>query len=108
MTRKRSRRIGQRTAIALALVLFVIVTSIVIWRRSIGLAHAREFARLETRRNELLSERTGLEGDIRDASSNRNIVQQAQRRLGMQVASDVQVRSVLRDARNTNNRDSER
>ena len=94
----RKRRIGKRYLVAIGLASFLTIAFIVVWRRSVGVANGRQIARLETRKGELESEIKSLERDIRNASSNRYVVTEAARKLGMHVASDAQVRTVERDA----------
>ena len=80
-----------RSIVALLLVGFVVVAAGVIWRRSYGVARAREQRTLETRRGTLEAERAKLEGDIRDASSRAKLARVAEERLNMHVPSDSQV-----------------
>ena len=77
---------GRRT-VALFLVGFVVVSSVVIWRRTAGIERARELRDLARERDELLAERARLERDIRDASSRARLVPVAERRLGMRPAT---------------------
>ncbi len=77
-----------RSVVALLLLGFVLVATGVIWRRSVGLARAREESRLEQRRSALAAERAKLEGDIRDASSRARLARIAEERLQMHVPND--------------------
>lgn len=88
-----------RALIALALLGFVCVAAGVIWRRSAGIARAREESRLEQRRAALDAERAKLEGDIRDASSRARLARVAEERLHMRIPNDSQVVYVRRAPR---------
>ena len=81
-----------RTWVALGLLTFLAVTSVVVWRRALGVATARQISKLETERRALESARTKLAQDLGDAASRGQVVAQAQRRLGMHVAVESQVR----------------
>jgi cell division protein FtsL len=88
-----------RSIVALVLVGFVIVAAGVIWRRSYGVARAREQRTLETQRATLEAERAKLEGDIRDASSRAKLARVAEERLNMHIPSDSQVIRLPRPTR---------
>lgn len=85
-----------RSLVALVLLGFVLVAAGVIWRRSTGLARARDESRLEQRRAALAAERARLEGDIRDASSRSHLARVAEERLRMHIPNDSQVIFVAR------------
>ncbi len=87
------RRIGagRRTIVALALLGFVLVAAGVIWRRTLGMAQARELTTMQRERRELDALRARLELDIRQASSRSQLAPIAERRLGMHVPADTQV-----------------
>jgi len=85
--------------VAIGLGLFMAVTAIVIWRRSVGVGTAREMQRMETERRALRSERVTLENDLRRAMSRRQVVQEAERRLGMHVATESQTRILVNGSR---------
>lgn len=85
-----------RSLIALVLLGFVLMAAGVIWRRSSGIARAREESRLEQRRSALAAERAKLEGDIRDASSRSRLAGVAEERLHMHIPNDSQVIFVTR------------
>jgi cell division protein FtsL len=94
VTRARRRgggRLRGRAVVALALLGFVLVASGVIWRRSVGIAQARELRELDRRRAQLAAERTALESDVRTAASRARIAPIAESRLGMRVPADTQV-----------------
>lgn len=74
-----------RSMIFLALFGFVVVATGVIWRRSTGLAQARELRELRQRRDALDAQQAALEGAIRDASSRARLARTAEERLGMRV-----------------------
>ena len=87
-----------RSIVALALLGFVLVATGVIWRRSTGIARAREESRLEQRTSALHAERAKLEGDIRDASSRATLARIAEERLHMHIPNDSQVILLARPA----------
>ncbi|MBX9927279.1 MAG: cell division protein FtsL [Gemmatimonadaceae bacterium] len=80
-----------RTVVGALLLGFVLVATGVIWRRSHGVARARETTRLEQQRAALEAQRAKLEGDIRDATSRGRLGRIAEERLGMRVPADSQV-----------------
>jgi len=86
MARRRVAGRG-RGAVAVALLTFLLVTSIVIWRRTAGIEESRALRELERERTELQAARARLARDIRDASSRARLVPIAERRLGMRPAS---------------------
>lgn len=77
--------------VALVLVAFVLLASLVIWRRSAGITGARELRELGQTRLQLEGDRARLAGDIRAASSREKLVPIAEQRLGMRVPSDGQI-----------------
>ena len=84
-------RLRGRAVVGLSLLGFVLVASGVIWRRSVGIAQARELRELDRRRAQLAAERTALESDVRTAASRARIAPIAESRLGMRVPADTQV-----------------
>jgi cell division protein FtsL len=80
-----------RSMVALVLVAFVLLTSLVIWRRSVGISGARELRELGQMRLQLEGDRARLARDIRAASSRERLVPVAEQRLGMRVPSDDQM-----------------
>lgn len=90
-----------RTMIFLALIGFVLVATGVIWRRSTGLAQARELGELQQRRAALEAQQAALEGAIRDASSRARLGRTAEERLGMRVPPDSLVIRLPRSSRDT-------
>lgn len=86
-----------RVWVALALVGFVLVAVLVVWRRTVGVGRARELAQLEARRVQLEAERASLEGRIRQASGREQIGRVAQERLGLRLPADTQVVTLTRE-----------
>jgi hypothetical protein len=86
-----------RAWVAMGLVAFLMVAAMVVWRRSVGVAAARDMRRLSEVQRGLLSEKTTLERDIRAAMARRRVIAEAERRLGLHVASDAQTR-ILSDS----------
>ena len=80
-----------RSMVALVLVALVLLASLVIWRRSVGIAGAREMRELGQTRLQLEGDRARLARDIRAASSREKLVPIAEQRLGMRVPSDGQM-----------------
>jgi len=101
-SRKSSSPLSGRAIVALSLVGLLSIAALVVWRRTIAVAENRVVRGLETRKRELLSLRTTLERDINDATSRSRIVPAAERRLGMHVATELEVRNLaprsLRDS----------
>lgn len=67
----------------------------------ISVAENRVVRDLEARKRELTSMRTSLENDINEASSFARIVPAAERRLGMHVATELEVRNLPQGARDS-------
>jgi type VI protein secretion system component VasK len=84
------RPVRGRTAIAIGLAIFLIVTSSVVWRRARGSAAAERLHELGAKVDELQAQRARLEGEVRRASSQVELVPRVQR-LGMRFPSDSQV-----------------
>ena len=80
--------------VAFSLVGLLSIAALVVWRRTIAVAENRVVRGLETRKRELISLRTTLENDINDATSRSRIVLAAERRLGMHVATELEVRNL--------------
>ena len=80
-----------RSIVALVLLGFVLVATGVIWRRSYGIARARELDALERERTSLEARKARLESEIRELSSRARLAPVAERRLGMRIPSDSQV-----------------
>ena len=84
-------RLRGRSIVAAALVGFLLVATGVIWRRSYGIARARELRDLDRRRVQLEAQRAKLESEIRELSSRASLAPIAEQRLNMHVPSDSQV-----------------
>lgn len=84
-------RRGPPGGLVLALVGFVVLATGVIWRRSEGLARAREHAALERKREALVAQQKRLESEVRDARSRKRLAPIAEQRLGMRVPSPSQL-----------------
>lgn len=89
------RRVGRgairgRTAIAVGLAAFLVVTTSVVWRRARGSEAAARLHRLGSQVDELQAQRARLDGEVRRASSQLELVPRVQR-LGMRFPSDSQV-----------------
>ena len=101
-SRKSRSPLSGRAIVALSLVGLLGIAALVVWRRTIAVAENRVVRGLETRKRELISLRTTLERDINDAMSRSRIVPAAERRLGMHVATELEVRNLaprsLRDS----------
>ena len=87
-----------RSMVALVLAAFVLLTSLVIWRRSFGIATARELQELGQARLQLEGDRARLARDIRAASSREKLMPVAEQRLGMRVPADGQLIILRRSA----------
>ena len=94
-----ARKVGGSGRIRFALVLlaFVAIASVVVLRRTYGIAAARELQAMETRRSGLVAERRRLESEIRIASSRQRLLPIAEQRLQMHVPSENQVVYLTRD-----------
>ncbi|HXC26104.1 MAG TPA: hypothetical protein VNU46_09330 [Gemmatimonadaceae bacterium] len=92
----RSRRRARGRSIVTALLIgFVLVASLVIWRRSYGFTVSRELVALDQHRKELEAEEAHLHSEIRDGSSRAQLGSVAER-LGMHIPNDEQVRMLPR------------
>ena len=77
--------------IVLLLLGFLVIAVGVIFRRSFGVAAARELQQLDVRRAALVAERLRLEGEVRAAASRATLQPIAEQRLQMRVPADSQV-----------------
>ena len=93
-TRKVSGGRG-RLRIALLMIAFLMITGIVILRRSFGLAGANELLALEAKRAAMVNEKLRLESGIRSASSRAHLMPAAER-LGLHVPADSMVIPISR------------
>jgi cell division protein FtsL len=85
MAKKRRVAPGRRSAIALVLVGFVLVTSGVIARRVLGVKQQTGIKKLQQKRTALDADRIRLESAIRDASSRARLQPIAEQRLNMHI-----------------------
>jgi hypothetical protein len=90
-TRKRSPFKG-RSLVAMGLAAFIVITSLVVWRRSVGVSTAKEMRDAQLHKRSLETERVTLRRDIRDAQTRQRVLTDASRRLGLHVAPDSQTR----------------
>ena len=81
-----------RAWIAIGLGVFLVVASLVVWRRGVGAETARELRRLSDRQRALIAEKTTLDREIRSTMARRRVIAEAERRLGLHVATDAQTR----------------
>jgi len=95
-----ARKVGGSGRLRLALVLlgFVLTASVVVLRRTYGIAGARELQAMETRRSGLVAERRRLESEIRIESSRAHLQPIAEQRLQMHVPTENQVVYLTRDS----------
>jgi transposase len=77
-----------RTIVFASLAGFVVLTTGVVWRRSLGVTRARAIEKLAIRRSALSAQRAKLDGDIREAGSMEHLGRVAEERLHMRVPSD--------------------
>jgi cell division protein FtsL len=95
-----ARKVGGSGRLRFALVLlgFVLTASVVVLRRTYGIAGARELQAMETRRSGLVAERRRLESEIRIESSRAHLQPIAEQRLQMHVPTENQVVYLTRDS----------
>jgi hypothetical protein len=60
--------------VAIVLAAFVLVALAIVWRRTIGISESERLATLDAKRVELQGERARLETEIRDASTDKQVV----------------------------------
>lgn len=94
-TRRTPRKLKGRSQVALGLLAFIVITSVVVWRRSIGVANAKTMQQALVEKRTLMSEVDALEGEIRNAQKRERVIAEAQRRLGLHVAPESQTRVLL-------------
>lgn len=95
--RTSARRAGPlegRALVAVGLILFLAVTTSVVWRRSTGVRANKQIQRLQEEKRSLLAQEKYLEGQLRRATSRRNVVSEAERRLGLVRPSEAQTRFI--------------
>jgi cell division protein FtsL len=90
MAKSARGQVRGRTAIAISLAAFLLVTTSVVWRRAQGSAAALRLHSLGSRIDELKAQRARLDGEVRRASSRQVLAPRAQA-LGMRFPSDSQV-----------------
>ena len=80
----RSRRspFKGRSLVAIGLVAFIGMAAIVVYRRSVGVATAKQMRAAELEKRTLETERTTLQRNIRDAQTRARVIAEAERRLG--------------------------
>ena len=95
-----ARKVGGSGRLRFALVLlgFVLTASVVVLRRTYGIAGARELQAMETKRSGLVAERRRLESEIRIESSRAHLQPIAEQRLQMHVPAENQVVYLTRDS----------
>ncbi|GAB1341575.1 hypothetical protein [Gemmatimonas sp.] len=89
-----------RALVALGLALFLGVTTSVVLRRSTGIRTGKQILRLKEEKRSLQAEEKYLENQLRRATSRRNVVQEAQRRLGLTRPTEAQTRFIVPSAGN--------
>ena len=92
---KNRTKLRGRSLVALGLVAFVSVTSLVIWRRSVGVSTAKAIRDASIQKRNLESVKITLERDIRNAQTRAAVIGEAERRLGLRLASDSQTRVIV-------------
>ena len=93
-TRRKRGPVKGRVLVAWGLMLFLVVTTVIVWRRSVGYATQREIRALEREKAMLLSTRTTLQKEIQDATNRVQVIAEAERRLGLHVAVGFQTRNI--------------
>ncbi|HYW30803.1 MAG TPA: hypothetical protein VE869_04790 [Gemmatimonas sp.] len=93
-TRRRRGPVKGRVLVAWGLLLFLVVATVVVWRRSIGVVTQQEIRALEREKAMLLSTRTILQKEVQEASSRVKVIAAAERRLGLHVATGFQTRNI--------------
>jgi hypothetical protein len=83
-----------RGLIAVGLLVFLAVSALVVWRRTVGLSTASAMEKAKLEKRSLETERKTLQGNIELAKTRPRIVGEAERRLGLHVPSDSQTRLV--------------
>jgi len=87
---KRHVAARRRSVIAVLLIGFVLVATGVIARRALGVRQQTEIRKLRLRQDSLRSERSRLEGEIRNASSRARLQPIAEQRLNMHIPTPEQ------------------
>lgn len=90
-----------RALVAVSLALFLAVATSVVWRRSNGVRNNKQLQRMQEEKRALLAQQKFLEGQLRRATSRRNVVQEAERRLGLVRPGEAQTRFIAPAATGT-------
>jgi hypothetical protein len=85
-----SKRRGRRVT-ALLLLGFLLLASVVVWRKSYGFTEGQRLRELTEQRTELDAKLTRLEGDIRSTLTLSRLGSIVERRLGLRVPADSQI-----------------
>ena len=80
-----------RTAVAVALLAFVVVAAAVIWRRGYGLSKSIELQGLDRRRSQLEAQKASLERELQSLASRGGVGAVAEQQLNMRIPADSQV-----------------
>jgi hypothetical protein len=88
-----------RSIVFLSLIGFVVLTTGVIWRRSLGVTRAGAIELMEQRRAALSAQRAKLDADIRTAMNMEHLGRAAEERLHMRVPGDSLVVTLSRTPR---------
>lgn len=90
--RKARTPLKGRALVAIGLAVFFVVATSVVWRRSMGVKTERQMKTMRDELRALTAEEKSLENALRKATSRRSVVQEAERRLGMRMPSEMQMR----------------
>ncbi|MEP6766605.1 MAG: hypothetical protein ABJB66_19980 [Gemmatimonadaceae bacterium] len=91
---KARRPLKGRTLVALSLVGLVGISAIVIWRRTRAVEEAKFIRDLTAEKRSLISQRTTLVSELSTLTNRAHIVAAAEKRLGMHVATELEVRNL--------------
>ncbi|MCU0634678.1 MAG: hypothetical protein MUE41_07385 [Gemmatimonadaceae bacterium] len=91
----RARKLRGRTIVFGGALLFVALSTLVVWRRGQGVALGRQMRAMQDTLRALAVEHADLERDIRQASTRTKILE-AGRALGLRAPADSQVRTLPR------------
>lgn len=97
-TRKTRGPLKGRALVAIGLGVFLVVATVVVWRRSKGVANEKAINRMLEATRTLRAQEKTLENDLRMATSRRRVVPEAERRLGMVRPSEMQTRFIATDS----------
>lgn len=78
-------------AVAVTLAVFLVVAGSIVWRRTKGMAAARELQQLASTRTELESRRLQLESDIVSQTGRARLGVRVQSALGLRLPNDSQI-----------------